>query len=73
MTDDDLLLALAGFEYDPLGWVQYSFPWGEPGTILANASGPEPWQITILQWVRDGLLSLGEAIRLATASGPGVG
>lgn len=72
MNDEELWEDLASFSKDPLGFVLWAFPWGEPG-VLAGAKGPEPWQITILQWVKDGLLRIDEAIQLATASGHGVG
>lgn len=45
-TDVELLLDdLARFELDPLGFILWAFPWGEPGTSLADQNGPEKWQI----------------------------
>ena len=35
--------------FDPLGYVMYAFPWGVPGTALADEQGPEPWQREILR------------------------
>lgn len=58
---------------DPLGFVMYAFPWGEAGTELENKHGPETWQVEVLTAVRDGLLSLDEAIMIARASGHGIG
>ncbi|MCP4127330.1 MAG: terminase [Gammaproteobacteria bacterium] len=65
---------MVGFEHDPLGWVEYSFPWGSGE--LANETGPRDWQ-------RDTLISIGEqlkagadreqVIREAIASGHGIG
>ena len=49
-----------------------AFPWGEEGTRLHSESGPEDWQRTILNLVRDGL-PLNQAIQLAVASGHGIG
>jgi len=57
---------------DPLFFVQDSFPWGAPGA-LAHEAGPDVWQADILAAVRDGLLTMGDAIRVAVASGHGVG
>lgn len=72
MNEDHLWEDLAIFEKDPLAWVYWAFPWGEPG-ILAQSAGPEGWQVWILEQVRDGLATIDEAIKLATASGHGVG
>lgn len=76
MTLDDveeLVLSLASFSSDPLGFVYFSFPWGEPGTELENFPGPHQWQIDLLVQVRDGLLTLDEAIQIARTSGHGIG
>jgi hypothetical protein len=64
---------LASVSGDPLAYVLGCFPWGEPGTRLAAFTGPEPWQASILQRIRDGLLTPDKAIQEATASGHGVG
>lgn len=63
---------IAGFSKDPLKFVLYAFPWGEPGP-LADESGPMDWQREIMGQIRDGLLTAHEAIQLATASGHGIG
>ena len=68
----DLIEALARFSSDPLGFVHFAFPWGEPESELANSAGPEPWQTNLLARVRDGL-SPEAALQLATTSGHGVG
>lgn len=68
----DLIEELAGFSSDPLGFVLFSFPWGEPGE-LANATGPEPWQEELLIDLGKGVIDLATAIRLATTSGHGIG
>jgi hypothetical protein len=59
--------------HDPLKWVMLSFPWGETGGELDGISGPEPWQIDVLNMIRDGVATLDDAIRIAVASGHGVG
>lgn len=67
------------FYADPLGFVKFAYPWGEPGP-LERYAGPDDWQ-------RDFLLELGEyvrarkfdgktpvlPIRMTTASGHGIG
>lgn len=62
---------MAGFQKDPLGWVYYSFRWGQGE--LAEFEGPDAWQIELLTEVRDGLISFEEAIRVARSSGHGIG
>ena len=68
----ELVRWLAACASDPLSFVKGAFPWSEAGTRLAAFTGPEPWQAEILSRIRDGL-PLQSAIRLATASGHGVG
>jgi hypothetical protein len=53
---DELFDKLASFSFDPLGFVLWAFPWGEPGTPLEKDPGPEPWQ-------RDQLTRIGEKLR----------
>ena len=69
--NDELILALASFSDDPLGFVYFAFPWGT-GELERDA-GPEGWQVKILQDLRDGLLTVDEAILLARTSGHGIG
>lgn len=64
---------IGAFRFDPLGFVLYAFPWGQPGTALADESGPEPWQRDLLDRLGRRLLSIDEAVREATASGHGIG
>ena len=67
-----LIEELAGFSNDPLGFVLFAFPWGEPGE-LSRFTGPEQWQIDILEDVRKGLLTFDQAVRVARTSGHGIG
>lgn len=71
-----LAVDLAGFQYDPLGYVLYVFPWGVKDTPLENEKGPRVWQAEVLgdvgRRVREGA-SVGEAVQMATASGHGPG
>lgn len=73
MSLDTIIQDLASLSKDPPRWVLYAFPWGEAGTELEKEDGPEKWQWEILCAIRDGLLTFQEAIRLAVASGHGVG
>lgn len=72
---EELAAALASFQHDPLGYVLFAFPWGQPGE-LQTESGPRTWQREVLedvgQKVKEGK-STGEAIQQAVASGHGIG
>ena len=69
----DLLAWLAACNKDPMAFVMGAFPWGEPDTALEQFTGPEAWQVRILQDLKDGLLTPNSAIQLARASGHGIG
>lgn len=71
--NDELLEHLASFSNDPMGFVLWAFPWGEKGSELEFAKGPEPWQCTILLDLGQGLINTAGAIRLARTSGHGIG
>ena len=38
-----LIEQVASYALDPLGFVFFAFPWGEPGTELANSTGLRDW------------------------------
>jgi hypothetical protein len=81
LSNPQLKLArqISEFYADPLGFVRFAYPWGEPGP-LEDYNGPDTWQI-------ETLLSIGAEvrkrrfdghtpvapIRMATASGHGIG
>ena len=71
----DLIDLVASFQYDPLGFVLASFQWGSGE--LAEFDGPDDWQVEVLNTIggglRDGSLSVMEAIQVAVASGHGIG
>lgn len=68
---DALIPWLAECSSDPLQFVEEGFEWGEGE--LAAYNGPDVWQIEILKAVRDGLLTINQAIQIAVASGHGIG
>jgi len=70
---DPLGVEVGTYAHDPLGFVLFAWPWGEEGTDLANDTGPEPWQRDVLELIGTQLMTVQEAIRLAVASGHGVG
>jgi hypothetical protein len=79
LDDSDLAMfsALKDYVHDPLGYVMFAFPWGQPGTFLSNKTGPRKWQADVLDYIgdrlRSGAVSSGEVIRTAVASGHGIG
>ena len=74
-AENRLIEAIASFRWDPLRFVLFAYPWGEPGE-LQDHSGPRQWQRDILEEIgkrlRDGATRF-EAIQLAVASGHGIG
>lgn len=72
VTEHELIEDFARFSRKPYEFVLYSFPWTEPGE-LEKFAGPEPWQRDILIDLGQGLLTIEGAIRLAVASGHGIG
>lgn len=67
---------------DPLAFVMFVFPWGEPNTPLAEYKGPRKWQIAALNRIKQHLAEqdnrhradeLYSMLREATASGRGIG
>jgi hypothetical protein len=82
LTEADMALAdeMAACFADPLRFVIFSFPWGEGD--LAEYDGPDDWQRDTLRDIGAGVLSITqamrkaeeyEAVRVATASGHGIG
>ena len=82
MSDVDIQLAqeISQFYDDPLGFVIFAFPWGEPETSLHGFSGPDQWQIDVLTDIGaavkdrnfDGVNPVAP-IQLAVSSGHGIG
>lgn len=69
--EEELAELMASCTQDPLRFVQVAFDWGH-GELEAF-DGPDQWQADILAGIRDGLLTLEEAVRVAVASGHGIG
>jgi hypothetical protein len=67
----EVLADLGAMAGDPLEFARYAFPWGEGD--LAGFDGPDEWQAGILAAVRDGLINPATALRIAIASGHGIG
>jgi len=63
---------------DPLKFVLFVFPWGQPGTPLEHFDGPRKWQRQVLQRMADhvkqnnGKIDF-DTLRMATSSGRGIG
>lgn len=73
---DELIEALGALTHDPLAFVYFAYPWGEPGMPLENMEGPDEWQIQILKDIGEQLKKgkdLQTAIQEAVASGHGIG
>lgn len=80
MTNDELLIELAEFSSDPLGFAYFAFEWGKGE--LVKYTGLEPWQEAILIDLGRGVINVVEAIhraenttplRFARTSGHGIG
>lgn len=72
----DLIEAIGGFTLDPLGYCRFNFPWGVKGAEL-EGKALRKWQARFLdkvgQQLRAGAMDAGEVIRMARASGHGIG
>ena len=71
--DEALLDWLASVADDPEAFTMGAFPWGEPGTVLENFSGPDEWSRVLMRKIKARLVNINEAIQIATASGHGIG
>lgn len=68
--ETELVETIAAFDRDPLGFVMFAFEWGQGE--LAGHTGPLDWQREILAEIGNSL-SPDRALRLAVASGHGIG
>ncbi len=67
----EIVAQLGACSRDPMRFVLWSFEWGDGE--LVDHPGPDEWQSDILCAIRDGLLSPGQAVQIAIASGHGIG
>lgn len=65
---------------DPYAFVLGAYPWGEPGTVLADHDGPDAWQREFLEWLGAEVRARGfdsvapvKPIRAGVSSGHGIG
>ena len=80
--EQQLLTELFSFQYDPLAFVLFAFPWGVKGTPLERMDGPRAWQRDEFRRIADHLALDQEKARiglppsplyLALSSGRGIG
>lgn len=69
---DELILQLAEFSHNFEGFLHWAFPWGQVGELEAYP-GPEDWQRELARQIDEGLLTPGQAVRIAIRSGHGIG
>ena len=63
---------------NPLAFVMFAFPWGQPGTPLEHFKGPRKWQREVLQTIADHIKQNNgkvdyDTLRHAVSSGRGIG
>jgi hypothetical protein len=71
--DAELLRDITRRSHDPLGFVQYAFPWGQKGTKLEKMYGPQMWQAQELTAIGAAMSTGNRKQRRAVASGKGIG
>ena len=62
----ELALQIGEYFNNPLAFVKFIFPWNE-------GEGPDEWQADVLRSIGEGTKSAQEALRIAVASGHGIG
>lgn len=77
-ADLELQEKVSHFIYKPSGYVDFVYPWREPGTRLERFDGPDVWQRETLDEIGDELKAraLGQKegpVQMAIASGHGIG
>lgn len=71
--DAELAAELARYRYDPLGFAQFAFPWGDPAGPLPSFVGPQQWQAEIQLAIKVQMAAPRHKAQFATASGKGIG
>ena len=72
--EEELVREIAGFRYDPLGYIHYAFDWGHGE--LTGMTGPRDWQADTADSIGKALRNPStrhNPIRIAVASGHGIG
>ena len=64
--------------YDPTGFVNFNYPWGQPGSKLEKHIGPDTWQVDLMDHIgyelKQRVAGLKEGpIQIIRASGHGIG
>jgi len=70
--NDEFIQELAACSDDPLRYVYWAYPWGEPGE-LEEYAGPDIWQEQLFTLIRDVLKSGEKLVLISVKSGHGVG
>src|SRR3990167_125871 len=74
--DERLAQICVEYRQKPRSFVRVIYPWGAPGTELANEAGPDKWQDDVMAVIEDYYASgkyKTESLQIAVASGNGVG
>jgi hypothetical protein len=72
--EQELVNDIADFQHDPLGYVHYSYPWGEGE--LSDSQGPRKWQAEVFEHIGAHLQNPDtrcQPCRVAVCSGHGIG
>jgi hypothetical protein len=69
----ELFTWLSEVRDDPLAFTLGAYPWGEPGTVLENFTGPDAWSLELMAMIKAGIVNWEQAVQIATASGHGIG
>lgn len=77
-AEKEMAVQMGEFFADPYGFVIFSYPWKQEGTLLAREEGPDQWQRDLLEKlgnkVRENTIAgVQDAVREAVASGHGIG
>ena len=82
MSDVDIALAEEVSKYydDPVGFVNFAFSWGEPGTSLHGFDGMDAWQLEVLTDIGNAVkerkfngVDPVDPVQVAVSSGHGIG
>lgn len=80
--ESTILRDILALKDDPVRFALYAYPWGQPGTPLANLKGPRDWQLEELHKIKEHVAAVKFAIdnnlpapiyRAAWSSGRGPG